>query len=252
MLAIILDPTLTIYVGPFIIYKWGLMVSIGIIFGLLLSWILAKKERLNFDYVLNIILISIILGFVGARLLFIFLESAEFQNPIDIIRIWDGGLALYGGLALAIFGGVIYAKKKKLDVMKYADMFVIPITLSVAIARIGCTLVNDHLGKITSLPFGITVDNITRHPISAYESIILFILFFILIIWRKYFIKIKGFSTLFTIFWYSLFRFIIDMFKDFQGRTNIFYANQIFLLIVFVLSFYFLMKLIIKNKKSKN
>jgi len=254
MFAIILNPTITLHAGPLIIYTWGLLVSIGIILGLILIWYLAKKEDVNFDHVLNIALISIIFGFIGSRLLYIFLEPGLFQNPIEIIRIWDGGLALFGGLALAIFIDIIYIKKNKLDLLKYADLFAPALALSIAIARIGCTLVNDHLGKITTLPWGITVDNITRHPISAYESIILFILFIILLVFRKNFLKIKGFSAFFALTWYALFRFIIDSFEDFQEKTNIFYANQIFLLLMFIISFYFLTKKLcaIMNQRRKN
>jgi phosphatidylglycerol:prolipoprotein diacylglycerol transferase len=244
MFAIILHPTITLQLGPMTIFTWGLLVSIGIILGLILIWYLAKKEGVNFDHVLNLSLISIIFGFIGARLLYIFLEPSQFQNPIEIIRIWDGGLALYGGLILAIFIDIIYVKKNKLDVLKYADLFALPLTLAIAIARIGCTLVNDHLGSITSLPWGITVDRITRHPISAYESIILFVLFIVLIVFRKSFLRFKGFSAFFALTWYALFRFIIDTFEDFQGRTDVFYANQIFLLLVFITSLYFLIKIL--------
>lgn len=251
MFAIILHPTITLQLGPLTIFTWGLLVSIGIIAGLILIWYLAKKEGINFDHVLNLSLISIIFGFIGARLLYIFLEPNLFQNSIEIIRIWDGGLALYGGLVLAIFIDIIYVKKNKLDVLKYADLFAAPLTLAIAVARIGCTLVNDHLGKITSLPWGITVDRITRHPISAYESIILFILFIVLIVFRKSFLKLKGFSAFFALTWYALFRFIIDTFEDFQGRTDVLYANQIFLILVFVASFYFLIKSI-KSSGSVN
>ncbi|MCX6811616.1 MAG: prolipoprotein diacylglyceryl transferase [Candidatus Berkelbacteria bacterium] len=244
MFAIILHPTVTIQLGYLTVFTWGLLVSIGIIVGLILIWYLSKKEGINFDHVLNLSLISIIFGFIGARLLYVFLEPSQFQNPIEIIRIWDGGLALYGGLALAIFVDIIYVKKNKLDVLKYADLFAPPLALAMAIARVGCTLVNDHLGKITSLPWGITVDRITRHPISAYEVIILFVLFIILIVFRKSFLRFKGFSAFFALTWYALFRFIIDTFEDFQGRTDIFYANQIFLLLVFIISLYFLIKIL--------
>lgn len=251
MFAIILHPTITLQLGPMTVFTWGLLVSIGIILGLILIWYLAKKENLNFDHVLNLSLISIIFGFIGARILFIFLEPSLFQNPIEIIRIWDGGLALFGGLVLAIFIDIIYIKKNKLDVLKYADLFAPPVILAIAIARIGCTLVNDHLGKLTSLAWGINVDGVIRHPISAYEAIILFILFFVLIIFRKNFLKIKGFSAYFALTWYALFRFIIDTFEDFQGRTDIFYANQIFLLLVFIVSFYFLARFWLKNSVDK-
>ncbi|MBU2595807.1 prolipoprotein diacylglyceryl transferase [Patescibacteria group bacterium] len=255
MFAIILNPTITIQISPLTIYTWGLLVSIGIILGLILAWYLAKKEKLNFDHVLNISLISIILGFIGSRLLFIFLEPQQFQNPIEIIRIWDGGLASYGGLILAIFGSIIYAKKNKLDAMKYADMFVLPIALAFAVARIGCTLVNDHLGKLTDIPWGITVDGITRHPISAYYSIGLFLLVAILLLFRKNLLNIKGGSTFFALTFYSLLNFIIDNFKDFEDKTFNYYANQIFLLLVFVVSFYFLYKKIMwynKNSEIQN
>ncbi|TSC91063.1 MAG: phosphatidylglycerol:prolipoprotein diacylglycerol transferase, partial [Candidatus Berkelbacteria bacterium Licking1014_96] len=195
--------------------------------------------------------ISIILGFIGARLLFIFLEPNLFQNPIEIIRIWDGGLASYGGLILAVFGSVIYAKKNKLDVLKYADLFVIPIALAFAVARLGCVLVNDHLGKLTNLPWGITVEGVTRHPISAYYSISLFVLVAILILFRKNFLKAKGRSTFFALTFYSLLNFIIDNFKDFEDKTFNYYANQIFLLLIFIISFYFLIREILIKKNIK-
>ena len=242
MFAVILNPTTTLQAGPLIIYTWGLLVSIGIILGLITAWYLSKKEKLNFDQVLNISLISIILGFIGARLLFIFLEPNLFKNPIEIIRIWDGGLASYGGLILAVFGRIIYLKKNKLDTLKYADMFVIPIALAFAFARVGCFLVNDHLGKITDLRWGITVDGLTRHPISAYYSISLFILVAILIFWRKNFLKTKGLSTFFALAFYSLLNFIIDNFKDFEAKTFNYWANQIFLLLIFAISLYFIYK----------
>lgn len=273
MLAIILHPTITLQLGPLTIFTWGLFVSLGIVAALILAWLLTKKpaessakqssgpasiaakrllggEKLNFDHILNISLISIILGFIGSRLLFIFLEPNLFQNPIEIIRIWDGGLALYGGLILAIFGSVIYAKKNKLDVLTYADMFVLPIILSIAIARIGCLLVNDHLGKLTNLPWGIMVDGITRHPISAYYSISLFILFAILLIFRQTFLRLKGATTFFAITFYSMGRFTIDNFKDFEGKAINFYLNQIFLLLVFIVSLYFLLRIINSSRKK--
>lgn len=250
MFAIILNPTLTLHLGPLLIYTWGLLVSIGIIAGLILAWYLAKKEKLSFDHILNICLFSIIFGFIGARLLYIFLEPNQFQNPIEMLRIWDGGLALFGGLALAIFIDLIYAKKNKLEVLKYADLFAPPLALAIAVARIGCTLVNDHLGKLTNLAWGITVGGVTRHPISAYESIALFVLFIILLFFRKSFLKFKGFSAFFALTWYALFRFMIDNFEDFQGRTIIYYLNQIFLILIYTISLYLLVKTLNSKKSS--
>lgn len=250
MLAIIFYPTTTLHLGSLVIYTWGLLVSIGIVLALLVAWYLAKVEKINFDHVLNLTLISIIFGFIGSRLLYIFLEPNLFQKPIEMVRIWDGGLSLYGGLLLAIFVDIIYVKINKLDLLKYADFFVIPLTLALFFGRLGCTLVNDHLGKLTNLPWGITVDGLTRHPISAYEALGLLILFIILIIFRRAMLKSAGFAAFFSLCFYTAMRFIKDNFQDFGGKTQEFYLNQIFLLIIFIISSYFLYKKIMWYNKN--
>ena len=124
MLTIFFTPLESFSLGSIEIHFWGMMASLGIIAGLIFLWLSSKKPppgqgqtgqaKINFDHLLNIILIAVVLGFVGARLLYVILESDRFSSAWDILRIWDGGLALYGGLVLAIFGGVVYCKRNKI------------------------------------------------------------------------------------------------------------------------------------------
>lgn len=242
MISILFTPIQQFTLGPLTIHVWGLMVAIGIIVGLFVAKYLAKKEKIHFDHILNITLIAIIFGFIGSRLLYVFLEYQDFKDPLDIFRLWDGGLAMYGGLVLAIIISLIYAKKAKLPVLKTADIITPALVIAFAISRIGCFLINDHLGKITDILWGIKVIGVARHPISAYYILSLLILFVVLMIYRKKLLQSAGLTTYFALIWYSFFRFIIDFFRDFEGRSGAFLTNQIFLGLVFIISAYYLFK----------
>jgi phosphatidylglycerol:prolipoprotein diacylglycerol transferase len=250
MMAIVLKPIITIPLGPVTLFTWGFLVSLGIIAALIYLRLVSFNKGVSFDDILNISLLSIILGFIGARILFIFLEPNQFSSPTEIFRIWDGGLSSYGGLVLAVFGGIIYAKAKKINTLKLSDLIVPAVVLGFAISRIGCFLVNDHLGKITNFVWGINVNGTVRHPISAYYAISLFVLFIILAVFQKRFSKGTGFITFFALAWESAFRFIIDNFKDFEGRDILYLLNAIFLILIFIISFYFLIKRLPRMKTA--
>lgn len=243
MLTIFFTPLSSFYIGSIEIHFWGLMASLGIIAGLVFLWLSSKKCKISFDHLLNLALIIVVFGFVGARLLYVILESDSFTNPWQIFSIWDGGLALYGGLVMAVFAGVIYCKKSKINVLEASDIFAPAAVLGVATARIGCLLVHDHLGKISNLPWSIDADGISRHPVSAYYFLSLVVLFAILLYLKKKYSHKIGLITFFALAWYSGFRFVIDFFREFEGRTGVFLINQIFLILIFLVSIYFLSRI---------
>jgi len=242
MVTIFFTPLSSFSISSIEIHFWGLMASLGIIIGLVFLWLTTKKYKIKFDHLLNITLLVVVLGFIGARLLYVILENNSFTSPWQILSLWDGGLALYGGLVLAIFGGIIYCKKNKIKVLEASDIFTPAAVLGIAIARIGCLLVHDHLGKLSDLPWSINADGISRHPVSGYYLLSLIVLFIILLFLGKKYSQKVGFITFFALSWYSGFRFLIDFFRDFEGRTEVFVINQIFLGVVFIISLYFLLR----------
>ncbi len=199
-----------ITLGPITIYTWGLMVGIAFIVGLFLALKEAKRKGVEADKIINLAILILIGSFLGARSVYIFQYLDYYlANPLDILKVWQGGVVFYGGLGGALLFGWFYIKKSKLNFWEVADIVAPATALGIFIGRIGCSLINDHIGSITALPWGIKyIDGALRHPVAEYLSLSGLILFFFLWMIRR---KIKKVGMLFLIFllWYSLARFFL-------------------------------------------
>jgi len=186
-----------IQLGPITLYSWGLMVGLAFVVGYWLALREAKKKGIDQDKIFWLIVLVFISSIVGARLGSLFLYKIN-------------GLMFYGGLFGALIVGWWYLKKTKLDFWKIADLLAPSLALGIFIGRIGCFLINDHLGTVTNLPWAILwPDGILRHPISLYLSLNALILFLILWFLRE---KLQKPGQLFILFltYYSLTCFLIE------------------------------------------
>jgi len=197
--------------GPITIYTWGLMIGLAFIVGLILALKEAKRKGVDSDKVINLAILVLIGSFLGARLVYIFQYLDYYlANPLDIFKVWQGGIVFYGGLGGAFLFGWLYIKKSKLSFWKIADVVAPAVAIGIFIGRIGCSLINDHMGAVTTLPWGIQyIDGTLRHPVAEYLSLNGLILFLFLWAIRK---KIKQVGMLFLIFllWYGATRFFLD------------------------------------------
>ncbi len=198
--------------GPIHIYFFGLMVSIGIVISSIFALKQGKKKRISEDSILNLIIIVIISGVVGARVFYILFynPSFYFNNPLEIVKIDEGGLSIHGGIFVAILAGYIYSIKSKLSFFKLADIVAVVIPLAQGIGRIGC----DVFGKpmVNIMPWGILNNGQVVHPVQMYEFILDYILFVIL--WRRSFKK-KFEGELFVIYIiaFPIIRGIVEFFR---------------------------------------
>lgn len=131
--------------GPVHIYFFGVMIALGIIAGSIFAIKQAEKRGINEDTMLNLIMIVVVSGVVGARLFYILFynPSYYFSNPSEIIKIDEGGLSIHGGIFAAILAGYIYSRKSKISFLKLADIIVTALPLAQGIGRVGC----DVFGK---------------------------------------------------------------------------------------------------------
>ena len=170
-------------IGPFHVYFFGLMIAIGIITAEFFAEWLAKKRGIKDDTILNVAIIGVIAGVVGARLFYILFynPSFYFSHPMEIFKITEGGLSIHGGLLGAMVAGYIYSTRIKISFFKLADISVVAVALAQGIARVGC----DVFGKamIQVMPWGVNVGGNILHPAQVYEFVLDYILFVIL--WRK-------------------------------------------------------------------
>jgi len=200
-----------ISVGGLTVYFWGLMASIGFLIALFISLKEASRKNIDKEIVWDLMLVILLGIMIGSRACYVVWHWNEFEDSlIKIFFIWEGGLSSIGGIILVAAAGLLYVKYKKLNLWKIAD-FLTPGVVSVIIfARIGCFLVNSHIGKITGLYWGREyLDGAVRHPVALYLAFSALALFLIIWYLRK---RLKKDGLLFLIFisGYLIIRFLVD------------------------------------------
>jgi phosphatidylglycerol---prolipoprotein diacylglyceryl transferase len=239
-----------ITIGNFDIYSYAVMMVIAIIAALLLAQSRAKNTPYQ-ELILDFSLYLIISGTIGARLLYILLNIAYYQQHLlEILNLRQGGLSLYGGLAGGLAGALLFCSQNKVNFPSLADLVAPSLFVGQAIGRIGCLLNGCCYGKITRLPWGIDLSAVDitglRHPVQVYEIILDIIALFVLLIYEKR-QSFKGELILSYFALYSLVRFSTEFWRESQPLALGLSLAQFFslgLFLVFVL-------VILKLKKEK-
>ncbi|MDR3596829.1 prolipoprotein diacylglyceryl transferase [Clostridium sp.] len=207
-------------IGGFDIRWYGILIATGIILGILISQYNCKWRNVDYDNLLNIVLLSIPIGIVGARLYYVIFEFKNYENNIiDAFNIRNGGLAIHGGLIFAIGTALIYTRIKKLNFIKYADVAAPSIILAQALGRWGNFFNQEAHGDAVSYEFikhfpmfiqkGMNINGIYYNPTFLYESTWNITVFIILmVILRK--CKKSGIVFFSYIGLYSIGRYIIE------------------------------------------
>lgn len=201
----------TIAFGPFQVYTWGLLVGIAFLGGWLVALYHGKREKISGDQITTLSLWIILGAILGARLFFV-VENRELyaQDFWSVFKLWQGGMSFYGGLGGASGAALLYIKKARLKLHQILDILALSLPLGLAIGRLGCFLINDHLGEITTWPWGIShPDGTLRHPVALYLSLSGLLCFIFLSILKKYILK-GGVLTASMILWYSISRYFLD------------------------------------------
>jgi len=195
-----------IQIGSITIYVLGLFIALGF----LISFIFVlKKNKVDRNLILDSFTWLLVGAIIGLRLGYVLQYLDEFSNPIDIFKVWEGGMTFHGGLLGLLIAGILFAKIKKISFKKFlsiADQFSLFAPLGIAIGRIGCFLVNGHQGSLAF--WGIVwPDGTIRHNVALYLIIANLIIFLIL--------KLSKFHKPGSLFFsflilYSISRFFLD------------------------------------------
>jgi phosphatidylglycerol---prolipoprotein diacylglyceryl transferase len=213
--------------GPFTIHTYGFLIAIGFLIGLWLAVKQAQKENIPVNKILDLSFYLLLAAIVGSRLFFILINAEHYINhPIDVFKIWEGGLVFYGGVLLAVPVAVWYIKRYGLDIWSTADIFAPSIAIGHVFGRLGCLSAGCCFGKTAeALPWGIIFTdpeclaptNVLLHPTQLYESAGELLIFLILIMLRTY----KSFNGLLFMSYlilYAVLRFIVEFFRGDVGR----------------------------------
>ena len=210
--------------------------SLAYIFGIVIGWFLSKKVfitdlKINekFDDFITYVILGII---VGGRLGYVIFYNFDYYiyNFFDIFKIWQGGMSFHGGLIGIIFVSVWFAKKNDHNSFQYLDIVALVAPLGIFFGRLANFINSELYGIETKVPWAvkfIKIDNLYRHPSQLYEAFFEgLILFFILVYFRyKGFIKIPGLISGLFLFFYSIFRFIIEFFRTPDEQLGYLFLN---------------------------
>ena len=204
--------------------------SLAYIFGILFGWWYGKKiiiqkfknlekkaEIKQFDDLITYLIISMI---VGGRLGYVIFYNFSFytSNPIEIIKIWEGGMSFHGGLIGIIIGTYLFSLKTKTQMLFFLDVIACVSPIGIFLGRIANFINGELIGKVTSVPWAIifpSIDMAPRHPSQIYEAFLEGVLLFYIL---RFMISKKGYkigtcSYMFLIL-YGIFRSISEYFRE--------------------------------------
>lgn len=211
--------------GPVQIRWYGLMYVIGfIIAGFILKYLVKKNFfKIAVDKIDSLITTMIICMFIGARVAYVFIYNWDYysENLMDLLAVWKGGLSFHGALVGLIVGGVIFARQNKITFFEVMDSVALAGTPGMFLGRIGNFINGELYGRITDSPVGIIFPEggpYPRHASQLYEAFLEGILLGLILWIVKKKVKVYGIISGLFVFFYGVFRFILEFFRepDFQ------------------------------------
>ena len=222
---------IAVKIGPFEIRWYGILIALGMVLAFLYAGYRAKQNGVILDDLLDMGLFAVVFGIVGARLYYVIMEYETYKTFYDVIAIWNGGLAIYGGIiggALAVFCVAKYKAKKGKNISfpLCTDMILPGVMIAQALGRWGNFCNGEAYGGIVPegsplyfLRMGLLSENTIRdfgtkelsyvHPTFLYESLWNVIGFVLINVFFKK-KKFDGEVSLWYVTWYGFGRMLIE------------------------------------------
>lgn len=243
------------------IYWYSIMILIGVYIGGSLILRECKKFKLPENFIINMMLYTLIFAIIGARLYYVAFNWEYYgNNLIDIFKVWEGGLAIHGGLIFGLITIILYTKKYKVNTFRMLDIIVVGLIIGQAIGRWGNFFNGEAHGMATTLEFlkslhlpnfiieGMNIYGVYYHPTFLYESLWCLIGFILLILFRKRYYNKIGQTTGLYLVWYGIGRYIIEGMRTDSLMLGDFRVAQIVSILFVVIG---LIIIIVKGRGSK-
>ena len=226
------------------IYLYGVMVALGFLCGILFCGQKAPEFGISADRFYDLTLWLVPLSILGARLYYVLFQADYYRShPLEILAVWEGGLAIYGGIIMGVLVTVVFCRVKKLSLPAMLDVLCFGVLIGQVIGRWGNFFNREAFGAETDVfcRMGLTAADGTTiyvHPTFLYESLWNLIGLFILILFtRRGRRRYDGQCVLFYFFWYGLGRSWIEGLRTdslYLGNTGIRVSQLLSLILVLV------------------
>lgn len=219
------DPIVYLTLGPLRVSPHGLFTAIGFVAGARLLLPVTRAQGIADDDVYSMLYRAAIGALIGARLAYAINHLSDYaDDPLSVLKIWEGGISLFGGLAGGVLAAATVMRARRLQFWPLLDAAAPGLALGIAVGRIGDLMVGDHLGKVTDFPLGFRcTDADTASPCIAplgqgvhmpalYDLVNASLLLAVLLMLRRR-QRWDGFLIVFAAGWYGLGRFVEDFFR---------------------------------------
>ena len=243
------------------IYWYSITMFLGVLFGIIVAYIEIKRKKIDVTKFESMAFYAILFGFIGARLYYVLFNLNYYlDNPVEIVEVWNGGLAIHGGIIGAILAMYFYCKKNKIILIEMLDICAPALLIGQIIGRWGNFFNSEaHGGVVTrsfleglSLPKfiidGMYINGAYYHPTFLYESLLNLVCFIILMILRRN-KKIKlGVISGIYLMWYGIVRFFIEALRTDALMLGSLRMAQVISIILFIIG---LVMVILSKKKER-
>lgn len=283
-----ISKTLVEFTLPFtekvISIRWyGAIIAFGFLLAVLFGGRIAYKWKINLDKMVDILIYGTIFGIIGARLYYVAFEWGYYSQHLnEIVQIWNGGLAIYGGIIGGLLGAYITCKVEKVNFFNLLDMASMSLLIGQGIGRWGNFANQEAFGTFTTKPWGMMSDTVLEyiqknpssfglsgmtsdqiaayisendlyvHPTFLYESIWCLLGFAVLYIILRKFRKFSGQLFLTYGVWYGIERAVVEGLRTdslFIGNTNL-RVSQLLSIVLATVCLILLVVLLVKYKKN--
>ena len=226
-------------IGGFSLYSYGFMISLGIITVLVLLYREAPQKGFDPEQMVEAVMLIAVVGVIGARLLFIFLEWEWFNQDLSrIFQLQAGGLSFYGAFGGGLLAAFLWSYWRKISFLNLTDFFAPYMALGYTFGRMGCFLNGCCYGTVSNVLWALPasmVDTLPRHPIQLYAAAGSLVIFFFIRYLQKY-QTFSGFTLLLLIMCYGLLRFTVEFFREGELMWGPLSLAQIFSALLFLIA----------------
>lgn len=230
------------------IYWYSIFIFLGVLVASTVILRECKRQKINENFITNLIFYTILVGLIGARLYFCAFHWDYYSKyPLEILEVWNGGLAIHGGILAGLLVVFLYTKKYKAKFLKVTDIIAPGVILGQAVGRWGNFFNQEAFGRETTRAAleklgvpnfvidGMHINGTYFQPTFLYESIWNVFGFIALLMLRKYKYLKTGQLTGFYLMWYSFGRFFIEIFRSDSLMLGPLKMAQVISVILFII-----------------
>lgn len=242
-----LDPV-AIQIGSISVKWYGVIIASAVVIALLLALSEANKRKMYKEIIVDLLIWAIPISIISARIYYVIFEWDFYKNNLgEIVKIWHGGIAIYGALIGAVLTAIIFSRIKKISFWQLADVVAPSLIIAQAIGRWGNFMNQEAHGAETTRSFleslhlpdfiinQMYIDGAYYQPTFLYESLWNVLGFIVLLIIRRTKIR-RGELFLGYVIWYSFGRFFIEGMRTDSLMWGDFRVSQVLSLLLIVLS----------------